>query len=112
MDVPNYQIININNILHTSSYCIIIFLYHFYQAAVAIKICNLLICFCSFDLSCPTLEKDSYIEKVLSCLVALFFKSCLFQSTNITAKNNNKIVCVVIKLLSGGKKTFLKCMFS
>ena len=32
-----------------------------YQAAIAIKISNLLICFCRFDLSCPILEKDSFI---------------------------------------------------
>ena len=38
------------------------------QAAVSIKISNLLIC---FDLSCPILEKDNVIENVyivLSCL--------------------------------------------
>ena len=43
----------------------------FYQAAVAIKISNLLICFCSFDLSGSILEKDILIEKlyiVLSCI--------------------------------------------
>ena len=51
----------------------IIFLYHFYQAAIAIKISILLICFCSFDLSCPILEKYIFIKKnvyiVLSCLI-------------------------------------------
>ena len=44
----------------------------FYQAAIAIKICNLLICFCSFELSCPILEIDSFTEMlhiVLSCLI-------------------------------------------
>ena len=35
--------------------------YHFYQAAVAVKISNLLNWFCSFDLSCPILEKDMYL---------------------------------------------------
>ena len=35
---------------------------HFYQAAVAIKISNLLICFCRFDSSCPILEKDIFIK--------------------------------------------------
>ena len=42
-----------------------------YQAAVAIKISNLLTCFCSFDLSGSIFEKDILIEKlyiVLSCL--------------------------------------------
>ena len=46
--------------------------YHFYQAVIAIKISNLLICFCSFDLSCAILEKESFIKKmyiVLSCLI-------------------------------------------
>ena len=45
---------------------------NFYQAAVAIKINNLLICFCIFDLSSPIPEKDSFIENVhivLSCLI-------------------------------------------
>ena len=40
-----------------------------YQA-VAIKISNLLICFCSFDLSCPILKEGIFIENayiVLSC---------------------------------------------
>ena len=45
------------SILHMSSYYVIIFLCHFYQAAIAIKMSNLLICFCSFDLSCPILKK-------------------------------------------------------
>ena len=31
--------------------------YHFYQAAVAINTSNLRICFFSFDLSCPILDK-------------------------------------------------------
>ena len=39
-------------------------IFHFYQAAVAVKRSNLLICFCRFDLSCPTLEKDSFIENL------------------------------------------------
>ena len=43
-----------NIILRTFSYYVIIILrhfYYFYQAAVAINIRNLLICFCSFNLS-------------------------------------------------------------
>ena len=43
--------------------------YLFYLAAVAIKISNLLICFCSFDLSCPILEKDIFIEKLYNIIV-------------------------------------------
>ena len=43
------------SILRMSYYNVIIFLCHFYQAAIAIKISNWLICFCSFDLSCPIL---------------------------------------------------------
>ena len=35
---------------------------YFYQAAVTIKISNLLICFCSFDLSCHIVKKDGFIE--------------------------------------------------
>ena len=45
------------SILRMSSYYVIIFLCHFYQAAIAIKMSNLLICFCSFDLSFPILKK-------------------------------------------------------
>ena len=48
-----------------SSYYVIIFLCCFCQAAIS----NLLICFCSFDLSCPTLEKDNFIKNVLYCIV-------------------------------------------
>ena len=45
---------------------------NFYQTAVAVKICNLLVCFCSSDLSCPILDKDNFIENlyiVLSCFI-------------------------------------------
>ena len=55
-----------------SSYYFIIFLRHFYQAVVAVKISNLFICFCSFELSYPILEKDTFIKYlyiVLSCLI-------------------------------------------
>ena len=51
----------------------------FYQAAIAIKINNLFICFCRFDSSRPILEQDIFIEYlyiVLSCLV--LFNSVLF----------------------------------
>ena len=36
--------------------------FDFCQAAVSIKINNLLICFYNFDLYCPILEKDNFIE--------------------------------------------------
>ena len=39
------------------------FLRHFCKAAVSVKISNLLICFCSFDLSCPILEKIQFYKK-------------------------------------------------
>ena len=52
------------SILRMSYYYVIIFLCHFYQAAIAIKISNLYICLCNFDLSCPILEKDILIENV------------------------------------------------
>ena len=52
----------------------------FYQAAVAVKISNLLVYFLSFVLSCPVLEKDSFIEFfILYCLVSLnSVRFCLF----------------------------------
>ena len=46
----------------------------FCQAAVPIKISNLIISFCSFDLSSPIHKKDNFIANlyiVLSCLVLL-----------------------------------------
>ena len=36
---------------------------HYSQAAVSIKISNLLLCLCSFELSCPILEKYNFIER-------------------------------------------------
>ena len=48
-------------------------LYHFYHAAIAIKISNLLICFCSFDFSCPILEKDSFVENLYIVLNSVIF---------------------------------------
>ena len=44
---------------------------NFCQAAVSFKISNLLICFCSFDFSCPILKKDNFIEMLYKCLVLL-----------------------------------------
>ena len=35
-----------------------------YQAALTAEISILLICFCSFDLFCPLLEKDTFIKNV------------------------------------------------
>ena len=44
----------------------------------------LVIYFCSFDLFCPLLEKDSFIFIVVYCIVvslnSALFKPCLFQS--------------------------------
>ena len=42
----------------------------FYQATVTIMISILLICFCSFDLSCPILENRYFLSKtfILYCL--------------------------------------------
>ena len=39
--------------------------------AIAIKISNLLICFCFFDLSCPILVKGFFYQKCVYCLVLL-----------------------------------------
>ena len=44
----------------------------FGQATTSITITNFVICFCSFNLSFPILEKDTCIENlyiVLSCLI-------------------------------------------
>ena len=42
-----------------------------YIPAVSIKISKLLICFCSFGLSCPILEKNIFNRKFVYCLVLL-----------------------------------------
>ena len=44
---------------------------------------NLLICFCSFALSCPILEKDNLIENVYIHIVFLCYliKQCSFKNT-------------------------------
>ena len=58
---------------------------HFSQATISMEIGNFLICFCSFDLFCPILKKDNFINFfyiVLSCLIKYnFLKPCLFQSS-------------------------------
>ena len=71
--------------------------YYFYQAAIAVKISNLLICFCSFDLSCPILEKYFFIENfdiILSCLVKWRSFLTLFVSREIFSIFISQIVCV------------------
>ena len=40
----------------------------FYQAAIVIKISNLLVSFCSFDLTCAILEKKLSTICILYCL--------------------------------------------
>ena len=51
----------------------VVFLRHLnFQSSNRFKISNFIICFCSFDLSCSILEKDTFIENlyiVLSCLI-------------------------------------------
>ena len=69
--------------LRTSSSYITILLRHFNQAAVSIKTSNLLICFCSFELSWTVLEKDNSIDNlyiVLYCVIKerVFFFSFFF----------------------------------
>ena len=54
-----------------------ILLRQFSQADISVKISNVLICFCSFYLSCPILEKGNFIKN-LYCIVLLnsgFFKT-------------------------------------
>ena len=43
---------------------IILFWLTFSQTARSFKTSNILICFYSFDLSCPTLKKDNSIENL------------------------------------------------
>ena len=56
----------------------------FSQAAVSIKISNLHICFCSFDLSYLILEENNFIYKnvyciVLSCQIVFCFNLFCFD---------------------------------
>ena len=47
-------------------------LFMFIMLPFQLRQSNLLIFFCSFDLSCPVLEKDNFIENlyiVLSCVI-------------------------------------------
>ena len=78
---------NINWLLQLLLYNFFFIINHFSQAAVSIKIRKLHICFCSFHLSCPILEKDNFIKYlyiVLSCLIAFFFNLvCLKFNYNI-----------------------------
>ena len=61
--------------------------YHFHQATIAIKISNLSICFCSFDLSCSILEKYIFSENVYIVLSYLIkyhsFLTLLVLITNV-----------------------------
>ena len=50
------------------------------EAAISIKISNLLICFCSFDVFCPILEKDnSYIVLVLFNSILYYNLFCFYR---------------------------------
>ena len=55
---------NINDFNYASN------MIYFCQAVISVKVSNLLICFCSFDLCCRILEEYNFIENVivLSCL--------------------------------------------
>ena len=64
------------SILHTSFSYVIIFLRHFSQTTISVKISNFLICVYRFELPCPIHEKDNFIENVyivLSCLIKIVF---------------------------------------
>ena len=68
------------------------------QAAVAIKISNLIICFCSFDLSCPILEKENFIKTlyIVSLNSVLFFNLVCFDLDKI---NNNMVLHVLFTFI-------------
>ena len=61
----------------------------FSQASVSFKISNLLICFCSFDLSCPILEKDNFM--LLSCLIKLRSFITVFVSIRYSESARNSV---------------------
>ena len=50
----------------------------FSQATISFKISNFLICFCCCDLSCPILEKDTFIENLYIVLCCVLLNSVLF----------------------------------
>ena len=47
------------------------------QAALSIAITNLLVCFCSFDFSCPVLEKDNFVKHL--CIVLSYYYYYFFN---------------------------------
>ena len=60
----------------------------FYEAVVVVKISNLLICFYSFELSCPILEKDTYYRK---CLIKYHYFSNLVCIIPISFEENGEL---------------------
>ena len=77
----------------------------FSQAAISIKISNLFICFCSFDLSCPTLEKTKFYQNNLHCIVLL--NSVIFKILFVSKccySNNCKINILIFINLTKSEK--------
>ena len=69
----------------------------------------LLTCFCSFDLICPLLEKDNFIEIcILHCLIAL--NSILFKPLFVSIHFRTPAVLLVFLLL--GFKTKIIRIFN
>ena len=59
-----------------------------------LKISNLLICFCSFHLSCPILEQDIFIENVYIVLYCLI----LLNSVLFAKEQPHIYVCVCVRV--------------
>ena len=73
-------------IIFISIASVIIFLHNFCQAAISVKISNLLICFSCFDLSCFVLKKDNFIKNlyiILSNWIAFFYNLVCFVSVHV-----------------------------
>ena len=64
MTVLSYTLASVNRIGPEQNISFFKINIMFRQAVVSIEMRNLLICFCSYDLSCPVLEKDSFIDNL------------------------------------------------
>ena len=74
------------------------------QADVRVYISILLICFCSFDLFCPLLEKDIFIE------IVYIVSSCPIKQRSFRSLIFFWLSLVFFGLVWGGGGVFLSCL--
>ena len=79
---------------------------NFYQVVISIKISNLLICFCSFDLFCPIYEKLFYQKFVTHVCSDLFYRR---RIKKIISRSARKVKNVADRGRSRTNFYFFKC---